>query len=345
MEEELESDVLPVEADDTVPVELPSLESIVGRVQESGQFSDRLISFLHSGLWSNSRRPLSVFTGLSGSGKTLLALSYARALNESGDKIRHLVTAVQPGWYDPAPLFGYVNPLRGDSYVRTEFVDFIIAASEEPAKPYCVVLDEMNLSHPEQYLAPILSAMETGEPIVFHGEGKIFDGIPKRIPYPSNLAIIGTVNMDETTHGLSDKVLDRAFTLEFWDVDVDRYPRWKREAITAEQTARVRALLAALNKSLSPARLHFGWRTIGDVLDFLEHAAQSDWLVPFEAALDGVICAKVLPKLRGSDSERLRSAFSAASSALEEHGLPEAGRKISDLLKDLSETGSARFWR
>ena len=48
----------------------------------------------------------------------------------------------------------------------------------------------------------------------------MFDGVPADVRYPSNLVIIGTVNMDETTHGISDKVLDRAFTIEFWDVDL-----------------------------------------------------------------------------------------------------------------------------
>ena len=79
----------------------------------------------------------------------------------------------------------------------------------------------MNLSHPEQYLAPILSAMEReGGEIPLHGGDAGAYGVPQAISYPGNLVIIGTVNMDETTMGVSDKVLDRAFTLEFWDIDV-----------------------------------------------------------------------------------------------------------------------------
>ena len=68
--------------------------------------------------------------------------------------------------------------------------------------------------------------METGGDIPLHGEGKTIDGVPERLRYPPNLVLIGTVNMDETTHALSDKVLDRAFTLEFWDIDLDDYPGW-----------------------------------------------------------------------------------------------------------------------
>ena len=120
---------------------------------------------------------------------------------------------VQPGWHDPTPLLGCLNPLRGDSYLRTAFLDFLIRAAEAPEQAFTVVLDEMNLSHPEQYLAPLLSAMETGNPLDLHSEPEPVDEVPARLPYPRNLVLIGTVNMDETTHGLSDKVLDRALAL------------------------------------------------------------------------------------------------------------------------------------
>ena len=94
----------------------------------------------------------------------------------------------------------------------------------------------MNLSRPEQYLAPILSAMESGEALTLHSERELIDDVPSEIGYPSNLAIIGTVNMDETTHGISDKVLDRAFTIEFWDVDLEQYPGWGKRNLSNEHS-------------------------------------------------------------------------------------------------------------
>src|SRR6185295_13178836 len=159
-------------------------------------------------LWSHERRHFAVLTGLSGSGKTLLAREYARAVTGHDSDRQRITLPVQPGWYDPGALLGFVNPLRGDSYVRTPFLEFLIAAAGDPSRPYVAVLDEMNLSHPEQYMAPLLSAMETGDVIPLHTEGDFFDGVPGSVAYPSNLVLIGTINMDETTHGLSDKVLD-----------------------------------------------------------------------------------------------------------------------------------------
>ena len=112
-------------------------------------------------------------------------------------------------------------------YIQTEFLRFLIRASENSTEPHVCILDEMNLSHPEQYLAPILSAMERVEAdIPLHGGDRNEYGVPPSIRYPRNLVLIGTVNMDETTMGISDKVLDRAFTLEFWDIDVDAWPGW-----------------------------------------------------------------------------------------------------------------------
>ena len=67
--------------------------------------------------------------------------------------------------------------------------------------------------------------------------------------------------MDETTHGISDKVLDRAFTIEFWDIDLDAYPRWGTRDISKEHVDEVRLLLTDLMTSLRPAsrgRLRIG---------------------------------------------------------------------------------------
>ena len=104
------------------------------------------------GLWAHERRHFAVLTGLSGTGKTQLALQYAAALNERNGTVNEQVCTVpvQPGWYDPTPLLGYVNPLGESRYIQTEFLRFLIRASKNPTEPYVCVLDEMNLSHPEQ---------------------------------------------------------------------------------------------------------------------------------------------------------------------------------------------------
>jgi 5-methylcytosine-specific restriction enzyme B len=329
-------------------VVLPSLQ-FIRQDKDVARFPSHLVATLHAGLWAHPRRHFAIMTGLSGAGKTLLATSYARAItNEAGaadPKERICVVTVQPGWSDATALLGYVNPLRHDAYVRTRFLDFLLAGASEPTRPYVAILDEMNLSHPEQYLAPLLSAMETGGFIDLHREDDIFDGVPSRIPYPNNLVLIGTVNMDETTHGLSDKVLDRALTLEFWDIDVDQYPRWGERKIPEDVERSTHALLKALVEALAPARLHFGWRVIDDVLDFLARVVAEDATSDLTAALDTIVHGKVVPKLRGDDSTRFRHALESCRDALRAHHLRISQARVDDLLRDLETTGTARFWR
>ncbi len=308
-------------------------------------FDPEMVESLHLGLWAHERRHFAVLTGLSGTGKTQLAGEYAKALTgESNDRI--CTIAVQPGWHDPTPLLGYVNPLGENQYTKTAFLRFLIRAIENRSQPHVCILDEMNLSHPEQYLAPILSAMElAGGWIELHGGEEKAYGIPPIIPYPGNLVLIGTVNMDETTMGISDKVLDRAFTLEFWDVDVDQWPGWEYSPLDDRDKEKVKEILREIMKALRPARLHFGWRVIEEVVRFMEQRQSQNAGLPVEAALDRVLYAKVLPKLRGDDAPRVQRALDACKAALEERNLTGCSSKVDELIKDLKEIGSFRFWR
>ena len=333
-------------SEEAVPFERPSLETIQRSYPEDIAFPISLVARLDAGLWSHPRRHFAVLTGLSGAGKTVLARGYALALHggQTNPAEGLLTVPVQPGWHDPSCLLGYVNPLNSESYVRTAFVDFLLRASADTERPYTVVLDEMNLSHPEQYLAPLLSAMETGGHIDFHAQDNDISGVPATITYPNNLVIIGTVNMDETTHGLSDKVLDRAAVIEFWDIDVEAFPGWKTSVLSEAQIAKVRDTLKGLVKALRPARLHFGWRTIHDVIGYIEQAERGG-VIDFDAALDQAIYAKVLPKLRGEDTPRVQVAFADSRTLLRDMKLTDSATKVSELQDDLRALGSARFWR
>ena len=333
-------------SEEAVPFERPSLETIQRSFPEDIAFPIGLVARLDAGLWSHPRRHFAVLTGLSGAGKTVLARGYALALHEGQTNPAEglLTVPVQPGWHDPSCLLGYVNPLNSESYVRTAFVDFLLRASADTERPYTVVLDEMNLSHPEQYLAPLLSAMETGGHIDFHAQDNDISGVPATITYPNNLVIIGTVNMDETTHGLSDKVLDRAAVIEFWDIDVEAFPGWKTSVLSEAKITKVRDTLKGLVKALRPARLHFGWRTIHDVIGYIEQAGRGG-VIDFDAALDQAIYAKVLPKLRGEDTPRVQAAFADSRTLLRDMKLEDSATKVGELLEDLRSLGSARFWR
>ena len=311
-------------------------------------FEPDMVESLHLGLWAHKQRHFAVLTGLSGTGKTQLAIEYAKALTGPDGRAngRICIIAVQPGWYDPTPLLGYVNPLGENRYTEAEFVRFLMHANQDPSTPHVCVLDEMNLSHPEQYLAPIFSAMELehGEITLHSGDAAQY-GIRPSVRYPPNLVLIGTVNMDETTMGISDKVLDRAFTLEFWDVDVGGWPGWEKTSLIDQDRDAVRQILTRLMETLSAARLHFGWRVIEEVVRFMEQRQSQSAELSVSDALDRVIYAKVLPKLRGDDSPRFRNALEDCRTALNESNLTRSAQKVDELIEDVEQTGSFRFWR
>lgn len=330
-------------------VQLPTWQELNSRLADAvaGRllFDEGLVRQLHAGLWFHPVRHFAILTGISGAGKTQLALNYARALcgkpMAGQDAVK--VIPVQPGWFDPSPLLGYVNPIHQSAYCSAPFLELLARAADNPGQPFVAILDEMNLSHPEQYLAPVLSAMETQGSIDLHQLAEGTTEIPRSIRYPANLAIIGTVNMDETTHGLSDKVLDRAFTLEFWTIKVADFPRWESSGLGVSLREKAKLILESLGQSLAPVRLHFGWRTIDDVLNYLVFATNLG--VTDAQALDDALYAKVLPKLRGEHSNLFETALHSAGQLMKEQGLRRCQEKIASMQSDLERTGATRFWR
>lgn len=120
--------------------------------------------------------------------------------------------------------------------------------------------------------------------------------IPPRIGYPENLIIIGTVNVDETTFSFSPKVLDRAFVVEFNDVDVDEY--CERYNIQNED---FKTFVKGLYDILKPATLHFGYRVIHEMWVYLGKSGEGSE-IPDES-LDFLLKSKVLPKIHGTEEQ------------------------------------------
>ena len=182
---------------------------------------DRTLAFLAAAL----SKPFIILTGQSGSGKTQLAQRLGEWCGvDSVGRPRYVVIPVRPDWTGPEYLFGYPDGLRPKVQGRAVWsvpntLEFIFRAHADPSAPYVLVLDEMNLAHVERYFADFLSGIESREPVVPALE--LFDGQwvepehGEQWPIPTNLIVVGTVNVDETTYMFSPKVLDRAFTFEF----------------------------------------------------------------------------------------------------------------------------------
>lgn len=160
---------------------------------------------------------LHVFQGISGTGKTSLAKAFAKAMGGFCTDI-----AVQAGWRDRDDLLGHYNAFERKFYEK-DCLQALYQTQTPRWSDTCnvLLLDEMNLSRPEQYFSEFLSALEKNN----HGERLIslaetaLPNAPKglkegrQILVPRNVWFIGTANHDETTNELADKTYDRAHVM------------------------------------------------------------------------------------------------------------------------------------
>lgn len=310
-------------------------------------FAQEQVQTAYAAFHTASNKRFLLLSGLSGTGKTQLLLQFAQSYvleSQLNPQDHILKISVSPDWRDPSPLLGYINPMvdRSDQlrFVRGEMTDFLIRAHRYPLLPFFLILDEMNLARVELYFAPLLSAMETPqEPIIIHGERGNPSGIPGQIDrWPSNLFISGTVNMDETTHPFSDKVLDRAFTMEFWEIDIDSFLKENVEKQYHE-------VLRGLYHALLPAHCHFGYRVLKEIQLFLQNASTMGGGVELEQTLlDQAIFSKILPKIRGQHTPELELALKEAEDICTAANLSSCLRKIQHMRSRLHNQGMTRFW-
>lgn len=275
-------------------------------------------------------KPFVILSGISGTGKTRLVQLFAESVGATEDNGQFTLIPVRPDWSDGSDLLGYTD-IKGD-FQRGRLTKVLLHALQHPDRPYFVLLDEMNLARVEYYLSDLLSVMESRRWV----EGKIvtspvleqpLDGTTVTIP--PNVYVIGTVNMDETTHPFSKKVLDRANTIEFNQVRLDHFsflsstdpvePLSLRSGQLVshylqiqdiydqhrELVERATAELVALNLILQELGAHVGYRVRDEVCIYLAYNAEAG-LMSYEEAFDRQLLQKILPRLSGSDSRVLR---------------------------------------
>ncbi len=287
---------------------MPEVDIIIERMSGRGfAIDETIVRSYHVALQT---RPFAILPGISGTGKTRLTRLYAdavHAIRPGADNPYYLIVAVQPDWHNAHDLLGYYNAITG-FYHPTPFLRFLLQAAADPQQPYYVCLDEMNLARPEYYLAPLLSALETVEHTIDLGipttEAQTVSGELLRSPFrlPLNVRITGTVNIDESTYALSDKLLDRANVIELTDVDLPAF----RSAYQGDIDEEVWQTIVEVYSSVAEANRPFGYRTIEEIVRYIEQAAG---VLTAQQALDLQIKQKILPRLRGEDSPRLRRAL------------------------------------
>lgn len=333
-----------------MPASIPVSEIEASITALGGYYPNGEVKRFHAALNFLDHKHFVILAGLSGTGKTQLALKYARAVhgidsNTSPDPLL-FECPVRPEWTDPSGLTGYSDTLT-NRYVVPTFLEAVLVATAHRESPVFVILDEMNLARVEYYLSDVLSCMETQGALQLHSNGVPQEGttggsIRAELPLPPNLFIIGTVNIDETTNPISDKVLDRASVIDMSSVDVPgfldsletRNPGLKSARAAAE------AKLTDVHGLMQQYGLGFGYRLIEEFIRY--HAFDATHLQnPPEEVTDQLLVQKVLVKLRGS--ERQRPLLTSLEKVCA--GLPRAQAYIRKLICDLDDFGSFQAMR
>lgn len=285
-------------------------------------YSEENIKNLYLSLLS---KPFIILSGISGTGKTKIVELFAEAVGATYENGRFKLIPVRPDWSDSSDLLGYKD-LKNE-FIQGPLTKMIIQAHKNPDYPHFVVLDEMNLARVEYYLSDFLSVIESRK----FGGSEIktapiveFDGQSYGIP--DNLYIIGTVNMDETTHPFSKKVLDRANTIEFNEVHLTNFSflndvqermepaeakndLFKSKYIQLRDAVEYMDVIKAvseeleqINAILSSIYAQVGYRVRDEIAFYMSYNEEFD-LMSRNEAMDFCIMQKILPRISGAGKE------------------------------------------
>ena len=273
------------------------------------------------------RKIFEILEGLSGTGKSSLPRSFAKYVNG-----RVLFMPVQATWRDKTNLIGFFNEFS-KTYSETEFLEELYRASYNPDTIQIFVLDEMNISRVEYYFADLLSVLEYPKdqwrlkvmqlPHEFVPPIKLDDGY---IRIPENSYFVGTANKDDSTFTITDKVYDRAITIDFMDSN----KAFEVEAETSTITLSHSKLMELYGEALANEELHMteeDYEKLGTVFDYAsEHfdialgnriLNQINNIVPVfmacggskESAIDFMLAKKLVFKVEGRFEEHIKDSL------------------------------------
>ena len=291
------------------------------------EYSKELISNLYLSL---KTKPFVILAGISGTGKSKIVRLFAESLGATVENNQFNMISVRPDWNDSTELIGYKN--IESKFIKGKLTQIIEEASQNLDKPYFVCLDEMNLARVEYYLSDYLSVIESRRKIEdeIMTDKLIYDSEiseEEKLSLPENLYIIGTVNMDDTTFQFSRKVLDRANTIEFSEVNLENlfgltsieenvdksievYNDFLKSTYLKtldiedeyrDYAVKINKKIISINEILKKSQKQFAYRVRDEILFYMIENKKAN-LLNEDEAFDYQIMQKVLPAISGSEN-------------------------------------------
>jgi prefoldin subunit 5 len=346
------------------------------------KYDSRTIASFHTALKINEVSQMTVLAGVSGTGKSLLPRRYAEAMG-----ISFLQIAVEPRWDSPQDLLGFYNYIE-KRYRGTELARALVhmdpfntsGLAEEPFKDHIllVLLDEMNLARVEYYFSEFLSLLEVRPPWKDAGDEKRRAGacLPIDIRgrkqgaikiFPAhNVLFAGTMNDDESTQSLSDKVLDRSNVMQFAAPesfakptenvaasvasDYRSFREWHSwikpsAALTGGDRDKADRTIKQLAVIMERCGRPFGHRLNESILTYVANYPRHQNAGVAEALTDQVEF-RILPKLRGLTIEEHQSEFADLAKFVHDDLQDHAFAKRLNELVESQRRRSGQFnWR
>lgn len=291
-------------------------------------------------------RKLVILSGPSGTGKTQLVFNYAESLGINSSKSQFNLIPVKPSWTEDSDLIGYLDTIN-NIYRPSEtgLIDTLIEANENTDNIYIICFDEMNLAKIEHYFSQFLSVLELEgnerKLSLYNKEfiGRVFNAerYPPEILIRDNVFFVGTINEDESSNPIPDKVLDRCNLIELatpenyielWSESMsnsiyinelkqenkletitrstlNEWGDWLGESVINDKEIEIIKKLSDLFNSTFTITI--GFRTLNHINSYLANLPKNQELTR-EEAFDLQIAQKVIPKIRGN-SEELEKIF------------------------------------
>ena len=285
-----------------------------------------------------------ILSGMSGTGKSKLVGLYAQAID--ADKYYGFkFISVSPAWTDDSDILGYVD-YKNMIYREADIglVKFLLEAEQHPERKYIVCFDEMNLAKVERYFSQFISVLENDaserELIIYNKDikDKLYNSniYPPVVKLRQNIMFVGTVNIDDSTFNLSDKVLDRSSVIKLtMRPFTDMIDTLENCRMTYDELKLLDDLQNLIK--INNPKLGIGYRIVNQMNNYLTIATQYKEYNRHEA-LDGLIVQRIIPKLRGSD-DQLRSLIGTIENGQLQNS------SIMDLLKKYEDVSSFKLVR